>query len=242
MPINSGLKLLRARPYGNLHLESNIKELSYIPNEKSDLVRLGRLNKEKESIYYGCIYFDDEQGAINVAFSEVNANPSQTINVLRSVTTSDLNLHYIGIYDYIFRRVKPTFIRDEVYEYYSEVYQYQKDKFTEDVFISHILCDAFFSDILRRPCTGNLYKVTSILSSKIFSDYPNIDGIIYTSVKSEGNPVVALKTTSVEDKISHIKVDSFNILFDLGYGLFRANHTHCGVVDNNEISWHSKHV
>ena len=34
MPIDPGMKLLRARPYSIPHLESNTQELSYIPNDK----------------------------------------------------------------------------------------------------------------------------------------------------------------------------------------------------------------
>lgn len=241
MPIEPGMKILRARAYNSVHLEKKVEELSYITIDKSEIINIGRLNKEKESIYYGCVYSDDERGAINVAFAEINAKPTQAINILRSVTKCDINLYYIGIYDHVFKKIKPPFIKDDVYEYYCKVYQYQKERFTEDFFISHILCDAFFSDILRRPYSGNLYKVTSILA-KIFIDDSNIDGIIYASVKSEGSPVVALKTTSIDKSVSHIKADSFHILSDLGYGLFRANHTDSGEINENEITWVAKYA
>ena len=65
----------------------------------------------------------------------------------------------------------------------------------------------------------------------------DIDGIIYTSVQSEGSPVVALKTTSVDRAITHLKTKSYHILSNLGYGQFRANHTHSGIVNGDKIKW-----
>ena len=236
IPLEPGTKLLRARAYNDIHHEKDVSQLSYISEDDRDKAKLGRLNQEKQPIYYGCIYFS-EKGGVNVAFSESNSHVGDTVNVLRSDVTKDINVHYIGIYDHVHRQSKPRFMPTDMFEFYSSVHQYQEQKYTESVFSAHVLCDAFLSDILRRKESGNLYKVTSKLLN-IFSDSENIDGIIYTSVKSEGDPVVALKTSTVDSKMSHKLCDCFRITNDYGYAQYRALHTHTGRIQgDNSIVW-----
>lgn len=236
IPLNSGLKLLRARSFDDRHLESEIQELSYISKAKSHHSGLGRLNLSNVPIYYGCIYFNDASGGVNVAFSEIDAKPTQTINILYSEVTEELHVYFIGIYNYIFREMRPYFISENIFDYFREVYDYQKDTYSEDVFLAHQLCDAFFSDILRRAECGNLYKVSSKLS-KLFLEDSNIDGVIYTSVKAEGSPVVAIKTTSVDSKLLHKKAESFVVENDFGYAFYRAKHYDTGKINGTGIEW-----
>ncbi len=235
IPIESGTKFLRARTYKANHLETDVSKLSYIPKKLSDNVTLGRLNQEKQSVYYGCIYFNDN-GGINVAFSESNTEVSDSVNILRSTANSDVNLYYVGIYDYVHRQCRPRFMPQKMFDYFKAVYEYQEKMFTESVFLAHLLCDMFLSDILRRKESGNLYKVTSRLFS-IFSEGGDIDGVMYTSVKSEGDPVVALKTEAVDNKLDHISCDSYLIIKDYGYAKYNAIRTHNGTISNNSISW-----
>lgn len=236
IPLEAGTKILRSRAYSTPHRESHVSHLSYIPKAHSKQVRLGRLNQEKRPVYYGCIYFS-ENGGVNVAFSESNSKVGDTVNVLRSQLTSDIDVQYVGIYDHVHRQSKPRFMPTKMFDTFIEVHQYQSQKYTESVFVAHILCDAFLSDILRRKEDGNLYKVTSKLLN-IFSDGTNIDGIIYTSVKSEGDPVVALKTSTVDRKINHQSCDCYKIINDYGYAQYRALHTHIGdIQSDNSIVW-----
>jgi len=123
-----------------------------------------------------------------------------------------------------------------MFDYFTKAYKYQEDKFSKNVFLAYVLCDAFLSDILRRKESGNLYKVTSRLFS-IYTADPEVDGIIYTSVKSEGDPVVALKTESVDTKLRHVSCDSYRILHDYRYAKYEAFHTYCGSINNNAIIW-----
>ncbi|WIH28089.1 hypothetical protein [Photobacterium damselae] len=239
IPLEAGTKILRARAYNIIHRETDASQLSYIAPENSDKVRLGRLNQEGQPVFYGCIYFS-ENGGLNVAFSESNSNIGDTVNILRSIVTTDINVYYVGIYDYVHRQYKPRFIPTDMFEIFSEVHQYQSKQYTESVFLAHVLCDAFLSDILRRKESGNLYKVTSRLLN-IFSENTDIDGIIYTSVKSEGDPVVALKTSTVDAKMNHQSCDCYRITNDYGYAQYRALHTHIGDVQiNNSIVWSAK--
>jgi len=236
IPLSSGLKILRARQFNSPHLEKDVQELSYIAKSNSHFSRMGRMNKDGESIYYGCIYFNDEYGGVNVSFSEVHAKPKKTINVLRSETKEEINSYFIGIYDYVFRGKRPYYISEKSFDYFKKIYDYQKKKYTEDAFMAHQLTDAFFSDILTRNEHGNLYKVTSKLSG-FFLETPNIDAIIFSSVQAEGSPVIAIKPTSVDKKLTHLKADCFYILDDYGYAFYNAKLTHNGCINNGSITW-----
>ncbi|ELA8259981.1 hypothetical protein Q3054_001067 [Vibrio alginolyticus] len=241
IPLDSGLKLLRARAYKTMHLESNVSQLSYIAEEHRDKASIGRLNEQGHPVYYGCIYFSGT-GGVNVAFSESNSSVGDTVNVLRSELSDVINVYYVGIYDHVRRQSKPRFMPEEMFGLFCEVNQYQEKMYTPSVFLAHILCDAFLSDILRRKENGNLYKVTSKLLN-IFTSDATIDGIIYTSVKSEGNPVVALKTSTVDDKMVHkscgqapnkaFKSDSQRLAFSLRSSIAkRCSHLNAALCAN----------
>ncbi len=238
IPLDPGTKFLRARQFDLGKLERDVTELSYISAAKKHSARQGRFNSKGCPIYYGCIYFG-VTGAVNVGFSEINAVSNTSINVLRSVNKTELNVYYIGIYDLVHRDCKPQFMPSEMFDIYKQVYNYQEQKFSSSAFIAHQICDAFFSDILRRKEHGNLYNVTSRLPI-FFLEGSEIDGIIYTSVKAEGSPVVALKTKSVHDKFNHISCDAYQIVFDYGYARYQANHTHIGSISGASICWNPK--
>lgn len=232
LPLNDGIKFLRARTYNTNHMETDIFQLSYIKD--SDKARLGRLNSEKQSVYYGCIYFNEDDG-VNVAFSESNSKVGDIVNILRSKSTKEINLYYIGIYNHVLRQAKPSFMEDKTFNYFVEVDEYQREKYNETAYLAHLLCDNFLSDILRRKESGNLYKVTSKLFD-IFCE--SADGIIYTSVKSEGSPVVAIKTDVVDEKMKHESCDCYRITYNYGYAQYRALHTHKGTFKSeNLIEW-----
>ena len=239
IPLNSGLKILRAVKFNNLEKKpcfSEVSRLSYIPKQSNITPSIGRLNKYGESIFYGCVYFDDNFGGYNVAFSEVNALKNEKINILKSETTAEIKVNYVGIYDYIKRESKPYFLSEEMYLYFKAVYEYEEKMFDKYVFVAFQLCDAFFSDILRRKESDRLYLVTSILASH-FLEGDRVDGLIYTSVKAEGSPVIAIKPLSVDSKISHKEAVSFEIQENYGYAMYKANPLYQGVVNGEVISW-----
>ncbi|ADD67345.1 hypothetical protein Dacet_0547 [Denitrovibrio acetiphilus DSM 12809] len=239
IPIDQGLKIARAVKYDVISDKpcfENVSRLSYIPKDAGVKPSIGRLNKHGESIYYGCIYFNDTFGGINVVFSEVDAIKSENINVLKSESTEELKVYYIGIYDYIRRDSRPYFLTHETYEYFKSVYEYAESKLDEFVFMAFKLCDAFFSDILRRKKSDKLYIVTSILGA-LFLESPNIDGLIYNSVAVEGSPVIALKPESVDKKIVHKTATAFFIQARYGYGMFKAKRVNQGVVNGDKIDW-----
>lgn len=239
IPLDVGLKILRAMKFDNLEEKPcfcAVSRLSYIPENSKIIPSIGRLNKYGESIFYGCVYFNDDFGGYNVAFSEVNALKNERINVLKSETTAEIKVNYVGIYDYIKRESKPYFLSEEMYLYFKAVYEYEEKMFDKYVFVAFQLCDAFFSDILRRKESDRLYIVTSILASH-FLEGDRVDGLIYTSVKAEGSPVIAIKPLSVDSKISHKEAVSFEIQENYGYAMYKANPLYQGVVNGEVINW-----
>lgn len=239
IPLDAGNKILRAVKFDELEKKpcfNDVSRLLYIPKNSQIVPQIGRLNKYGESIFYGCIYFNDNFGGINVAFSEVNALKNERINILKSETIDEIKVNYVGIYDCIKRETKPYFLSEETYSYFKAVYEYEENKFNEYVFIALQLCDAFFADILRRGESDELYVVTSILAS-LFLDGDRVDGLIYSSVKAEGSPVIAIKPSSVDSKISHKEAISFEIQESYGYAMYKANSLYQGVVNGEKINW-----
>ncbi len=239
IPLDTGLKILRAVKFDNLEKKpcfSEVSRLSYIPPNSKIVPSIGRLNKYGESIFYGCVYFNDNFGGYNVAFSEVSALKNERVNILKSETISEIKVNYVGVYYYIKRESKPYFMSDDVYSYFKAVYEYGETKFNEYVFLGFQLCDAFFADILRRRESGRLYIVTSVLAS-LFLEGNRVDGLIYTSVKAEGTPVIAIKPLSVDSKISHKEAISFEIQESYGYAMYKANSLYRGVVNGEKINW-----
>ncbi len=240
-PIDAGLKFLRAVKYQEeidttSPCYKEVSRLSYIPVDLGIIPKIGRLNKQGESIYYGCIFFDDKFGGYNVAFSEVNASEYDHINILKSKSTQELKLNFIGFMDYIFRESKPYFISDDTYEYYKKVYEYMESKFDLNLFVAFQLCDAFFADILNSKESGKLYDITSVLAS-IFLDGNRSDGLFYTSVQAKGSPVVALKTSAIDNKVKHQSAECFEIIKCYGYAKYHAKLICTGTIEENNISW-----
>lgn len=239
IPLDIGLKILRAVKFDNLEKKpcfSKVSRLSYIPQNSKIVPSVGRLNKQGSSAFYGCIYINDNFGGFNVAFSEVNALKNEKINILKSETIAEIKVNYVGIYDHIKRESKPYFLSKEVYSYFKSVYEYEEKLFDKYVFVAFQLCDAFFSDILRKKESERLYIVTSILASH-FLDGDRVDGLIYTSVKAEGSPVIAIKPASVDSKVSHKKAISFEVQENYGYAMYKANPLYQGVVNGEIINW-----
>jgi hypothetical protein len=237
IPLDYGLKILRAVKFDNIEKKpcfSEVSRLSYIPQNSENIPPIGRLNKYGKSIFYGCV--DLNNNSYNVAFSEVDALKNERINILKSETTAEIKVNYVGIYDYIKRGSKPYFMSEEDYSYFKSIYEYEEQIFDKYVFVAFQLCDAFFSDILKRKKSDRLYSVTSILASH-FLEGDRVDGLIYTSVKAEGSPVIAIKPESVDSKLSHKKAISFEIQENYGYAMYKANPLYQGVVNGEIINW-----
>lgn len=239
LPIPIDLHIIRARKFEEGKDEKpcfeDVSKLSYPPE---DFAPLGRCNKKGKSIFYACVCVDESACRNNVAFSEVNALAGERINLLKSKSTQTINLRYVGIWNHVVRNVKPYFLHEAQWETYHDAYTCMKDKFHKDLLGAYYLCDAFFADILRRKGSERLYKVTSTLTA-MYLEGTEADGILYTSVKSEGSPVVALSTKAVDTKLVHISTESFEVLKDYGYAQYSTKILYKGSIKEGEknITW-----
>lgn len=209
-----------------------LSRISYIPKDKTHLASLGRCNKKGYPMYYACVA--NSISDVNAPFSEIPAKEKEHINILLSHTSKDLNVRFIGLYDYYSRGTKPPF---EVHSFFEEVHQYYIDTHDKFLLSAIELCDSFFCDILRRKGNDRLYEVTSILSD-LYIDSKEVDGLIYPSVKTEGFPNVVIRPSSVDDKILHKEVKIFLIKKDYGYSKYHAiEFNTIGKINGNDISW-----
>lgn len=234
--LNIGTDIVRAVKFEELGATKpyfkRIDRVSYIPARLSHKSKLGRLNRAGEVVFYGCLSNNNNDG-INVAFSEVRALEGERVNILKSKLTKELKITYIGIFDYYKRGVEPPY---KIHPHFKIAYDYQRKKFDEYLMVTHQICDAFFSDILRRKHHGRLYQVTSLLSS-LFLEGNRTDAIVYPSVQAEGSPVIAIKPCAVDDKLEHKGALAIVVNKDYGYAIYNANTTHTGRIIGEKIIW-----
>ncbi len=224
-----GVRIGDARKYPE---NAEVSRISYIPKDKAHKAQLGRCNKVGNPIYYACIANSIKN--VNVPFSEINTKEQEHINILISKTFKNLNLRFIGLYDYYKRGTTPPF---KVHDFFEEVHQYYIDTHDETLLSAIELCDSFFCDILRRKGHCKLYEVTSILSD-LFMDTKEVDGLIYPSVETEGSPNIAIRPSSVDEKISHKEVKIFLIQKVYGYSKYYAiEFNTIGKIQGNDILW-----
>lgn len=240
LPMPIDLHIIRARKFEEGKDEKpcfeDVSKLSYPPE---GFAPLGRCNKKGKSIFYACVCVGESACRNNVAFSEVNALAGERINLLKSKSTKTINLRYVGIWNHVVRNVKPYFLHELQWEAYLDAYTGMEDKFHKDLLGAYYLCDAFFADILRRKGSERLYKVTSTLTA-MYLESAEADGILYTSVKSEGSPVVALSTEAVDAKLVHISTESYEVLKDYGYAQYSTKILYKGSIEEGDtnITWY----
>ncbi len=215
---------------------NNANRISYIPESLSYKAKLNRFNKDNQSMYYGSISRSKKNA--NVAFSEIKAKENEHINILVSKTSKELEVRFIGLFDYYKRGTEPPF---QVHSFFKEVYQHYQKTHEEELLMAIELCDAFFSDITTRKGHERLYQVTSTLSAILLDD-THVDGLIYPSVETIGSPNVVLKPNSVDNKVKHKEAHISLIKKDYGYSVYYAiDFNDIGIIDkNNIITWNTK--
>jgi len=200
---------------------SNIDELSYIKRTTDNFPKAGRLNQTGQALFYASVALKRDDSALRVVLSEAGAKELDRLNVLRchQVTGSDLNLRIIGIWDQVRRDEKPYYLNNVTFDYYKMAREYMVQKFDPKLLLAYELTDRFFADILSREGGESLYQVTSVLSS-VFMDGQS-DGVLYSSVKAKGEPVVALTPQAVDDKLDHQFATDVVIEKSFGYAFFQ---------------------
>ncbi|MDE1211756.1 hypothetical protein [Vibrio aestuarianus] len=214
------LELLRAR-YCEGTRFSHVNELSYIQSPTNEFPEQGRLNHKGQVLFYAALAVLQDDSALRVALSESSAKDFDEFNILKSVQKSDcdLNIRLIGIWEKIRRKNKPYYLADSTFAYYQSAYELMKKHFPNNLFCAYQITDTFLDDILSRKGTKLLYQVTSSISSILLED-DSIDGVVYSSVEAKGEPVIALKPTTVDHKISHQWVSDVKVLKRFGYDYY----------------------
>ena len=235
IPLEKGTMILRAVRYTGENIKKpyyeKVSRLSYIPQSSTTIPQIGRMNKNKVSMYYGCL--SNGIKSVNVAFSEIDSLPYEYINILKSTLNKEIKVRYIGLLDYYRRGTEPPF---NVHPLFKDLWGYYKETYDEMSLTVVGLVDAFFSDILKRKNYGRLYIVTSILASIIMED-KTTDGLIYPSIKAEGSPNVVLKPLSVDTKINHEKCLCFQINENFGYAIYNTTILFNGNIIKDKIKW-----
>lgn len=240
MPIED-IHLIRARKVDQpplLHYYGKISDMSYMATPTTTLPRLGRLNSAGTALFYASINNTLCDKSLRVTLSEIESNNNDKINVLHSKVSNDLDfkVRYIGIWDYVARNQKPYFLAGYFFDYYRTAFDYMKQQFTPKQFLAYQLCDAFFADVLSRDGNERLYNVTSILG-EYFLEGSQIDGIIYTSVKVKGEPVIAISSNSVKSKIIPVKTEAITINQKNGNNFYDYQVTHKATVNGEILKW-----
>lgn len=200
-PINE-LEFLRVRLCEGQNFTS-VDDLSYIKNTSNTFPKAGRLNLTGQALFYASVAVKQDDTALRVVLSEAQAKQFDHLNVLRShqVSGTNLNLRIIGIWDQVKRNEKPYYLNQDTFDYYTEATKYMAKQYSPELFVAYKRTDRFFADILSREGNDRLYQVTSALSDVFLTD--KCDGVLYSSVKAQGEPVVALKPQVVDDKLKH---------------------------------------
>jgi hypothetical protein len=238
MPL-SDINLIRARKVDQppfFHYYGNISELSYMANPTSTLPRLGRLNAVGTTLFYASIDNTPCDKSLRVTLSEIEANDGDKVNVLYSSVKPkfDLNVRYIGIWDYVVKNRKPYFLSQVAFDYYVAAHNEMKKKFSKNQLLAYQLCDAFFADVLSREGSDRLYKVTSILSD-FFLQSGKADGILYSSVKAKGEPVIAISPSAVNAKVDHVHAKAITINQSYSYNYYDYKVTHNTIIAPSDL-------
>ncbi len=229
IPLPVGTSILRARKYNeknNIPCFETASELSY--NSDKKLVKLNRMNKKEEPMFYGTLSKDNNN--IGTIFSEINAVVGNTVCVLKSGIAKELLVRPIGIFSYYSNDLEPPI---ELHPIFKEMYQYFKKTFSKKGMEVVNKCDIFFARILKEKGTERLYKVTSILATLCLEG--TTDGIIYPSVKGKDAPNLVIKPSSIIAKIQYEEVSSFFITEKFENTLYQADNIYQANIVNNEI-------
>lgn len=198
----------------------NVNDLSYIKNTSDNFPSIGRLNQMGKALFYASVAVKKDDTALRVVLSESRVKNLDRLNVLRShqKNDSELYLRIIGIWDSVRLNERPYYLSHDVFEYYKAARDYMAQSFDPKLLSAYDLTDRFFADILSRKGSKNLYQVTSELGS-FFMD-GKVDGVLYSSVQANGEPVVALAPSAVDKKIDHQFACNISVQECYGYEFF----------------------
>lgn len=243
IPLSEKMSFTRAVKYEEGHgvgYES-VQRLSYIHPDSDVPRKIGRMNREGESMFYA--NKDNGPNSIGVVLSEMRARPGEIYNMLFSETVSPqlaekrsdevMYIVPLGVFDYYRRGLHDPF---GLHQDFRECYEYLLKGTSSAGMLAMQLVDAFLTDLLKRKGSELLYSLTSLLSTQ-FSSNALIDGMLYPSTQFDGSPNVALKITSVDRKLKHKGALSIHVLERYGFGIFKTETIGIGNIVDETITW-----
>ncbi len=210
---------------------NDICRISYIPLHLSKLASLGRFNKNNQSMYYGCIFENDD--SLNVPFHEINVEIEDYVNLLISELKEDVKVIFIGMFSYFKEDKLPFFLHPflkEVYNYYTKTHDKKILNAIETV-------DDFFKKVTTLDGNDRVYNVTSILGNIYLNGDGDADGFIYPSVKVNETPNIVLKPNTIDKKVNHIEVKISLAKNNEETKMMDNQELNNGKVVNCKISW-----
>jgi len=240
IPGISGTPISRGVKYEGDDLKNYARtgRLSYISSTSGITPRLNRLNLEGVSMFYGCL--GGNSNSIGVVLSECQAQVGDAFYLLYSRTkptapdrSDAINVAPVGIFDYQRRGVPlPWGLSTD----YLQFYELLRANTHPEGFLAMQLCDAFLTDILRRPGSPAVYSITSAVAADCLRA-PALDGFLYPSTKLDGHPNLALRPSVVDSKVRYETAMAVRVDRDLGYGIYATKILSQGIVRGDAIYW-----
>lgn len=196
--------------------EDGFSELSRIIQPPHDKCTLGRLNKRNDPILY-------LSNHMNSAFDEIEAKEGDFIQVLQyELSYQDSpRLAIFGENQHIWKWRTAKFTSEE---YKKTFLKKLNSLINEEKIEEHkslIYADSILSSLLKsKSNSSNLYHVTSHILGILFNKLPDLDGIAYEGVSSNGAYNIAIKPTSSHKYLTPKCSYLFKINKNFGHSIY----------------------
>lgn len=204
------LLLFRAR-LSNEDGFPNISDIGIPPAHK---VTAGRLNEPRKPALY-------VSKTIATIFDEVNVASGCYVQVAayKPKGTDGPRVAIIGDIKNVFRWGSSKHL-PLLTEYFKKTIR-ELASIHESALLSYIFTDSFLSDLLTDEAAKEAgYIHTQSLAELLYQKHPNLDGICYEGVSSDGGWNLAIRPTSAERLLEIETVWLFKINHYYGYGLY----------------------
>ena len=203
--------IFRARKCPTDHGYTNISDVYPPPLDKC---KIGRMNEEGQSIFYGAF-------SPGTALVEVNAKegdyvhvthfqlPEKSENGMRCFAIGEVYNNYHGV-----NTISPG-VSNEIRDFIARIGN-------DDIraLLSYLYMDAFSAEILNNPKAHKInYVYSRVFSRLLLGKHPDVDGLIYPSAKVKGASNIVLRTESVDSKIQLVANHVFKINKMYPYGI-----------------------
>lgn len=203
--------IFRAR---KCHNENGFANISEIYPPPSDKCKVGRMNEEGKSIFYGAY-------SIGTALAEINVQEGEYVQMahFQLPDTADVGIRCFAI--------------GEVYNAYhgnssisviafNEIRDFIQRIGKDDIhaLLSYLYMDAFSAELLNSINANELNYIYSRVFSRLLLDrYQDVDGLIYPSAKIKGTTNIVLRPKTVEEKMKLVGNFVFRINKIYPYGI-----------------------